>query len=236
MYADDNSGEMTYEKGDQSLDVMWGDADSYDGLRRGPAPHRRPPGRRRADHGARAGRPDVGLQRRRPHRDPRGRGRPVDRVPRLGDGRGRLPRAARPAAADRPGRASRRRCPTTSCAATSAARRSTRSSTASTRSPTRCCPRRRAFLDHLRPERRLPARGRGRRCRRLRLARRVRGRDARGRRAARAAAAQVLATSHDWPVLQQMDDRGDYPEVLWQLADQAAAGQLPDWYADGLGC
>ena len=49
-------------------------------------------------------------------------------------------------------------------------------------------------------------------------------------------AEQVLATTHDWPVLQQMNDRGDYPEVLWQLADQAAAGQLPDWYADGLGC
>jgi hypothetical protein len=49
-------------------------------------------------------------------------------------------------------------------------------------------------------------------------------------------AAAVLETSHDWPVLHQMDARGDYPEVLWQLADQAAAGQLPDWYAGGLGC
>ena len=30
-YADDTSGEMTYEKGDQSLDIMWGNADSYQG-------------------------------------------------------------------------------------------------------------------------------------------------------------------------------------------------------------
>jgi hypothetical protein len=33
-----------------------------------------------------------------------------------------------------------------------------------------------------------------------------------------------------------MDARGDYPEVLWGLADEVRAGQVPDWYADGLGC
>lgn len=54
------------------------------------------------------------------------------------------------------------------------------------------------------------------------------------RRAQRAAG--ILTTTQDWPVLKQMDARGDYPEVLWGLADQVAAGQLPDWYADGLGC
>jgi hypothetical protein len=49
-------------------------------------------------------------------------------------------------------------------------------------------------------------------------------------------ARDVLATSHDWPVLHEMNETGDYPEVLWGLADQAAAGEVPDWYAGGLGC
>jgi hypothetical protein len=33
-----------------------------------------------------------------------------------------------------------------------------------------------------------------------------------------------------------MDERGDYPEVLWEYADQVAAGQVPDGYQGGLGC
>lgn len=33
------------------------------------------------------------------------------------------------------------------------------------------------------------------------------------------AAADALATSHDWAVLNQMRAHGDYPEVLWELAD-----------------
>ncbi len=49
-------------------------------------------------------------------------------------------------------------------------------------------------------------------------------------------AVAVLATSHDWPVLNEMNEAGDYPEVLWQLADEASAGQVPDWFAGGLGC
>jgi hypothetical protein len=49
-------------------------------------------------------------------------------------------------------------------------------------------------------------------------------------------AATVLATSHEWPVLKRMADQGGYAEVLWQLADEVTAGQVPDWYADGLGC
>jgi hypothetical protein len=49
-------------------------------------------------------------------------------------------------------------------------------------------------------------------------------------------ASDVLATSHDWPILSEMNERGDYPEVLWQIADQAAAGRVPEWYAGGLGC
>lgn len=49
-------------------------------------------------------------------------------------------------------------------------------------------------------------------------------------------AVEVLAGSHDWPVLHRMNESGDYPEVLWGLAEQLDTGELPDWYADGLGC
>jgi hypothetical protein len=51
-----------------------------------------------------------------------------------------------------------------------------------------------------------------------------------------AAAERVLGTSHDWPILKEMDKTGDYPEVLWQIADDAHAGTVPDWYREGLGC
>jgi hypothetical protein len=33
----------------------------------------------------------------------------------------------------------------------------------------------------------------------------------------------VLATSHDWRVLHDMQAAGDYPRVLWQYADAAAS-------------
>jgi len=49
-------------------------------------------------------------------------------------------------------------------------------------------------------------------------------------------ALRVLGTSHDWPILHEMDKTGDYPEVLWQIADEAAAGELQPWYREGLGC
>jgi hypothetical protein len=49
-------------------------------------------------------------------------------------------------------------------------------------------------------------------------------------------AVEVLGTAREWPVLQRMDERGDYPEVLWEYADQVAAGQVPDGYQGGLGC
>jgi hypothetical protein len=51
-----------------------------------------------------------------------------------------------------------------------------------------------------------------------------------------AAAQRVLGTSRDWPILAEMDKTGDYPEVLWQLADEAVAGRVPDSYREGLGC
>ncbi|GAA4374491.1 hypothetical protein [Nocardioides caricicola] len=51
------------------------------------------------------------------------------------------------------------------------------------------------------------------------------------------AAAAALTSSHDWPVLHRMDERGGYPEVLWSYAQQVAdAGVVPEGYAGGLGC
>jgi hypothetical protein len=55
--------------------------------------------------------------------------------------------------------------------------------------------------------------------------------------AARAAeAARVLGTSREWPILKEMDAEGDYPEVVWQYADDVAAGRVPEGYREGLGC
>jgi hypothetical protein len=41
-------------------------------------------------------------------------------------------------------------------------------------------------------------------------------------------AVSVLSTARDWPVLQRMDERGDYPETIWEYADQVSAGKVPD--------
>jgi hypothetical protein len=49
-------------------------------------------------------------------------------------------------------------------------------------------------------------------------------------------AARVLGTSRQWPILVEMDAEGDYPEVVWELGDGVAAGKVPDWYREGLGC
>ncbi len=46
----------------------------------------------------------------------------------------------------------------------------------------------------------------------------------------------VLGTTRLWPVLQQMDESGDYPEVVWDYADMVAEGRLPEGYPGGLGC
>jgi hypothetical protein len=51
-----------------------------------------------------------------------------------------------------------------------------------------------------------------------------------------AAATDALAASHDWPILREMNDRGDYPEAVWDYADQVAAGKVPEGYRQGLGC
>jgi hypothetical protein len=57
------------------------------------------------------------------------------------------------------------------------------------------------------------------------------GQDARA-----AEAARVLDTSGQWPILLEMNAEGDYPEVVWEYAIQAASGQVPDGYREGLGC
>ena len=49
-------------------------------------------------------------------------------------------------------------------------------------------------------------------------------------------AADALRSSHQWKFLQQMNKDGDYPEALWQVADQTAAGSPPTGYRDALGC
>jgi hypothetical protein len=57
-----------------------------------------------------------------------------------------------------------------------------------------------------------------------------------GDRARAGEAARVLGTSRDWPVLNQMNDRGDYPEVVWAYAHDVASGKIPEGYREGLGC
>ncbi len=49
-------------------------------------------------------------------------------------------------------------------------------------------------------------------------------------------AQDALATSRQWPVLRAMDERGDYPEVVWDMSDQIGAGTVPEEYQGGLGC
>lgn len=58
-------------------------------------------------------------------------------------------------------------------------------------------------------------------------------------------AVAAMATSHRWPILLEMDDEGDYPEVLWDLADAMATDgvvmggrplTIEESYADALGC
>ena len=90
------SGEITYVKGDQTFEITWYPADELRRLRRGPRATSSSRGRRRADRGARPAARRCGpTTSRRPHRDPRGRERPLDRAPRHGVDRGRLPRPAR---------------------------------------------------------------------------------------------------------------------------------------------
>ena len=43
-----------------------------------------------------------------------------------------------------------------------------------------------------------------------------------------ATAGAALAGVHDWAVLTEMAPVGDYPEVLWQIADDVASGRAPE--------
>lgn len=46
----------------------------------------------------------------------------------------------------------------------------------------------------------------------------------------------ALRSSHQWNVLHQMNDEGDWPESFWEIADQVAAGAPPTEYQQALGC
>ncbi|RLV47792.1 hypothetical protein D9V37_16830 [Nocardioides mangrovicus] len=54
--------------------------------------------------------------------------------------------------------------------------------------------------------------------------------------AARQRAVQALSTSHDWAILKQMSASGDFPAVVWQYADDLAAGRAPTGFEGALGC
>ncbi|MFD2762854.1 hypothetical protein [Micromonospora eburnea] len=49
-------------------------------------------------------------------------------------------------------------------------------------------------------------------------------------------ATDALRGSHRWRVLHQMNEKGDWPEVFWEIADDVVAGNPPATYAQGLGC
>jgi hypothetical protein len=57
-----------------------------------------------------------------------------------------------------------------------------------------------------------------------------------GNEAEAAEAVAALQSSKDWPILLDMNDQGDYPEVLWEIADKVSAGHFPVGYKQGLGC
>jgi hypothetical protein len=54
----------------------------------------------------------------------------------------------------------------------------------------------------------------------------------------------AMASSHGWPILLEMDEEGDYPKVLWEIADSMAANRIvmgkpfmvEEVYASALGC
>jgi hypothetical protein len=54
-------------------------------------------------------------------------------------------------------------------------------------------------------------------------------------------AKDALATSHDWPILQEMDKQGDYPEAIWDFAKDRLGSSgfgrnSTDNYKASLGC
>ena len=57
-----------------------------------------------------------------------------------------------------------------------------------------------------------------------------------GDHAAAKKAADAMAGSHQWKVLNDMNAAGDWPEVFWELSDKLAAGQEPQGYESAIGC
>jgi len=49
-------------------------------------------------------------------------------------------------------------------------------------------------------------------------------------------AGEALRSSHQWKVLRQLKDQGDWSEVFWEVTDQVAAGHPPVGYESSLGC
>ncbi len=58
----------------------------------------------------------------------------------------------------------------------------------------------------------------------------------RGDATARAEAQDALATARDWAVLQEMKAGGGWSDVVWDYADTVAAGDVPEGYEGGIGC
>lgn len=54
--------------------------------------------------------------------------------------------------------------------------------------------------------------------------------------AAATQAQDALAGSRDWAFLKDMQAEGGYPDVVWEMTDQVAAGTVPEGYREGLGC
>jgi hypothetical protein len=59
--------------------------------------------------------------------------------------------------------------------------------------------------------------------------------DAGDDRAAQIAQANLRETP-TWAFLHDMDARGDYPEVVWEISAEVVAGKVPGEYRQGLGC
>lgn len=49
-------------------------------------------------------------------------------------------------------------------------------------------------------------------------------------------AASALRSSHQWKVLNDMNEEGDWPEVMWELSDEVAGGTVPDDYKGSIDC
>ncbi|WP_121254561.1 hypothetical protein [Nocardioides ferulae] len=49
-------------------------------------------------------------------------------------------------------------------------------------------------------------------------------------------ASDALIPSREWPILLEMDEQGDWSEVIWEYADEVAAGRVPEGFESGLGC